>query len=70
MLEALRANPLLLSQSIPLEPYENKSYHGAQCEVFFTDTALFLSQKGIEVCRIIYDNLPAQVKGPNAFLLT
>jgi hypothetical protein len=69
VVHALIANPSLLSQSIPLESYENKSHNRAQYEAFFTDTVLFLSQKGIEVCGIICDNTSARIKGLNASLL-
>jgi hypothetical protein len=69
-LYALVANPGLLARSIPLELGQNLDYNEAQSEQLFTDPASFLSQKGIEVCGVIFDNLPAQVKSFPAFVVT
>jgi hypothetical protein len=63
------ANPPLLGESIRLEPSENLTYNAAQYGQFFTDTVPFFPKKGIDVCGIICEDLPAQVKGLAAFLV-
>jgi hypothetical protein len=56
LVHALTANPSLLPEGIPLEPYEMSSWDAGDCWGLFNGTVQEVSEKGLEICSIICDN--------------
>jgi hypothetical protein len=70
VMHAAFSNPSRFPLVLPLEPYTNTNWTGEQYFEFFRETinSLLNVYPTLEICRIISDNLPAQVGDLHAFL--